>query len=214
MGVPEFSSSLTDFNQQQLDTIEAATQAVLSAVNAIKDTDIAALNTKVGANNNSPGTSTLFARLAQVAGFTDTLETLVGLNTATAGTATLFARLAQIAGILQAVPTTLHASYLALPTYTAGQWYTVTNVTGAGVLYDAVARDTGSSAGAMQLRITIDGVAGDYSPAGQLEMVGLYANGAIGFSAVNLPFDSSLKVEMRNPSSTASMYGRANYGLL
>jgi len=90
-------------------------------------TTLDAVNTKVGTNADAAGTSTLFARLAQIAEYTDTLETLigtanpssgdlttlfkglklmetkVGLNTDGAGTSTVFARLAQIVGYVDTV---------------------------------------------------------------------------------------------------------------
>lgn len=52
----------------------------------------------IGAAADAAGTTSLFARLAQIADYVDTLETKLGLNTDAAGTTTLFARLAQIAG--------------------------------------------------------------------------------------------------------------------
>lgn len=91
------------------------------------------LETKVGLNNDAAGTTTLFARLAQIAGYvdqvegytdtvesslatvqtdlatikgyTDTLETKLGLNTDAAGTTTTFARLAQVAGYVDTLET-------------------------------------------------------------------------------------------------------------
>lgn len=52
----------------------------------------------IGAAADAAGTTSLFARLAQIADYVDTVETKLGLNTDAAGTTTLFARLAQIAG--------------------------------------------------------------------------------------------------------------------
>lgn len=48
-------------------------------------TTLDAVNTKVGTNADAAGTSTLFARLAQIAGYTDTLETLIGTASPTSG---------------------------------------------------------------------------------------------------------------------------------
>lgn len=100
-------------------------------MDAIVLSQVLDLINKTGKNSDVAGTLTLFARLAQIAGYTDTLETLLGTanpasgdlttlfraaklldtklgtNADAAGTATLFARLAQIAGYTDTLETSL-----------------------------------------------------------------------------------------------------------
>ncbi|QYY41451.1 hypothetical protein ACKE5C_11040 [Aneurinibacillus thermoaerophilus] len=73
-------------------------------MDAVTLSQVLELLKRTGKNTDAAGTTTLFARLAQIAEYTDqleafvdTLETKLGLNTDTAGTSTVFARLAQIA---------------------------------------------------------------------------------------------------------------------
>jgi hypothetical protein len=47
MGIKQFSSSLADFNQQQLDDIKLASDSIKTSVDAIQNTDLASLSTKV-----------------------------------------------------------------------------------------------------------------------------------------------------------------------
>ncbi|MED0756927.1 hypothetical protein P4S93_09315 [Aneurinibacillus thermoaerophilus] len=73
-------------------------------MDAVTLSQVLELLKRTGKNTDAAGTTTLFARLAQIAEYTDqleafvdALETKLGLNTDTAGTSTVFARLAQIA---------------------------------------------------------------------------------------------------------------------
>lgn len=61
----------------------------------------------IGKNNASAGTTTLFARLTQLANYVDTLESLLGLNTDVAGTNSIFARLAQISAYVDTLEASL-----------------------------------------------------------------------------------------------------------
>ncbi|MGO4498795.1 hypothetical protein AB4114_23210 [Paenibacillus sp. 2RAB27] len=58
---------------------------------------------KIGTNADSSGTTSVFARLAQIAAYVDTLETSIGTNADASGTSTVFARLAQIAAYVDQV---------------------------------------------------------------------------------------------------------------
>jgi hypothetical protein len=49
MGSPEFSTSLAEFNQAQIDAIETAVNTVKTSVNDIKTTDLAGIDTQVDA---------------------------------------------------------------------------------------------------------------------------------------------------------------------
>ncbi|MCP1355098.1 hypothetical protein [Aneurinibacillus migulanus] len=61
----------------------------------------------IGKNNAPAGTTTLFARLTQLANYVDTLENLLGLNTDVAGTNSIFARLAQITAYVDTLEASL-----------------------------------------------------------------------------------------------------------
>jgi hypothetical protein len=81
-------------------------------MDAVTLSQVLELLKRTGKNADAAGTSTVFARLAQIASYVDTLEstlgtvntnvsanaTKLGTNTDAAGTSTVFARLAQIAG--------------------------------------------------------------------------------------------------------------------
>jgi hypothetical protein len=81
-------------------------------MDAVTLSQVLELLKRTGKNADAAGTSTVFARLAQIAAYVDTLEstlgtvntnvsanaTKLGTNTDAAGTSTVFARLAQIAG--------------------------------------------------------------------------------------------------------------------
>ena len=58
---------------------EARIQQVKNLVTTV-DTVVDTLNTKVGTNVDAGGTTTMFARLGQIAGYTDTLEGNLGSN--------------------------------------------------------------------------------------------------------------------------------------
>ncbi|MFE4201134.1 hypothetical protein [Aneurinibacillus aneurinilyticus] len=64
----------------------------------------------IGKNNAPAGTTTLFARLTQLANYVDTLESLLGLNTDPAGTSSIFARLAQISAYVDTLEAQLGTS--------------------------------------------------------------------------------------------------------
>ena len=211
MGVPEFSSSLTDFNQAQLDAIETATAAVLAAVQAIKNTDIAALNTKVGTNADASGTATLFARLGLVAGYVDSLESSVGwVNDAPSAAGSIFARLA----LLAARDKTLQMTEL-VQTVGASTWLTVVNVAGAGVLYGVGVQNNASMvANTQQIRITVDGVVSTIVGSQGRQWYSEAINGFMS-KGINLHFSSSLKVEISHThTGSLGLTGVAQYGLV
>jgi hypothetical protein len=122
------------------------------------------ITSRVGNNTDAAGTSTLFARLAQIAGYTDSLEGLIGTNTDAAGTSTIFARLAQIFNIINAIPTvTPQRPRQAQPpvTFTTSSTSLVTalNVQGKGTLR-AILLPTGSGSGSTgnhQVQVIADG---------------------------------------------------------
>jgi len=243
MGVSEFSTQLTQFNQGQLDTIQTATNNVLAAVNQIKNTDLSQVSTKIGidtdtaaaltlfgkianintntgglagkigTNADASGTTTVFARLAQIAAFVDTLETLMGLNSDASGTTTVFARLAQIVASLDSVRVKkLLTAGFANGTATGSTWYSIASVSGKGALYRFSALFMGGIS-FLEVRITIDGVATTYTNNNARPNF-VYSTNNGWWVDTNVYFDTSLLVEIRHTTTSNSLYGTVDYGLV
>jgi hypothetical protein len=67
-------------------------------MDAVTLSQVLELLKRTGKNTDAAGTTTLFARLAQIAAYVDTLEALIGTTGDAAGSTSAFARLKQIAG--------------------------------------------------------------------------------------------------------------------
>jgi len=96
MGVKEFSTALAQFNEQQLTDIQTAVNLVKVSVDAIKNTDVALLNTKVGTNADGIEVLTLFGKLAKIIADTSGLGGKIGTNADGIAVLTLFGKLAKI----------------------------------------------------------------------------------------------------------------------
>jgi hypothetical protein len=55
MGIKQFSGSLSDFNQAQLDQIDTNAADIKTSVDTIKNTDLSKVNDKLGTNNDANG---------------------------------------------------------------------------------------------------------------------------------------------------------------
>ena len=103
MGVPEFSTQIANFNAEQINQIQEAVDEVNAAVNEIKNTDLSAVNSKIGTNADASGTFTIFARLAQIFGNAYSADvhaqlsvSRIGSPADAAGTSNVFAWLSKI----------------------------------------------------------------------------------------------------------------------
>jgi hypothetical protein len=241
VGIQEFASSLAQFNQDQLDEIQSSSNQILSAVNAIKDTDVALLNTKVGTNADlataatvfgelskiigntsglsglvgtnadAAGAATMFARLAQIAGYTDTLETLLGLNTAGAGTSTVFAYLAKLAAMPKAFDWTIKT-----PGYVNGlvgdvTELTLVNIAGSGLLTSLYQCVTNTVGYQGYLKVVIDGVT--VIPITDIFAMSSTTSDTIATLNPHFRFNSSLLVTHKANSSGAQVYTKVGYVL-
>lgn len=113
----------TDQVEGYVDTLESSLATVLADLVTIKGyTDT--LETKVGLNSDGPGTTTLFARLAQIAGYTDQVEGYVD---------TLETNLGAMADAANATGS-VHAklAYLITQSSNIKSWQRVTGATSAG----------------------------------------------------------------------------------
>lgn len=187
------------------------------------------LETKVGTNADAAGTNTLFARLAQIAGYTDqvegyvdTLESVLGtVNTsvgsnadASSSSGSVHAKLKDLKSYTVEVHTIGQGNYNNMASV-AGTWYTVINVTGKGKLFHVAAYAPVSDNGFIHLKITIDGTA--YT----VETIGAAMSNVIGFDNLNFircffgtKFDTSLKVEVMQNKGTYQLEGTVDYGLI
>lgn len=143
MGVSEFSSKLAQFNQDQLNAIQAAVTSVGLSVNqvqtlvdAIKNTDVAGVSNKIGTSADGVAIATLFGKLAKIISDTS------GLG-------------AKILDYRLATPYQKARKY----TLTASQTLNLLNITGKGYIRGILLVTSSANTGTWELKITIDGVA-------------------------------------------------------
>jgi len=110
---------------------------------------------KLGLNTDAAGASTLFARLVQIAGYTDTLETIIGTTSASASvTGSVNAKLAAVLQRLGGgTPNIFNQAILTSNIQASPS--TILNITGSGVVLGLSAKPPGWN---QYMRIVIDGV--------------------------------------------------------
>ena len=155
------------------------------------------INTKVGANTDSSGTSTLFARLAQISAYVDTLETLVGTTGDAAGTGSLFAFQKKLdakatGAAVDRSACIPFASPAAGTVSLTSSYQTLYNYTGKGFLDSAIIQRDAGGGFIVTIRITVDGVVkfeGQNSTSGiSSSWSGVINVDKLGFSGSNLVF--------------------------
>ncbi|HOV79352.1 MAG TPA: hypothetical protein PK728_04540 [Bacillota bacterium] len=113
------------------------------------------LETKLGLNTDTAGTGTVFARLAQIAGYTDAVESLIGnANPTAAGTDQVFKYLKKIFDATSGGGT---AQLTRIKSTTAGT-FTALDVTGSGVINSISLPYIGQGV-TVEVTVTLDGVA-------------------------------------------------------
>lgn len=200
--VDELESRLTAIRADYLD--------YLNSLNTrLTDTRAGKLDL-VGTIGDVAGTNTIFARLAQIAGYTDTLESTLGQTGDAANAAgSTNAKLAYL--ITQTKkPKTFQASVFYNASAVQNTWYTVGSVAGAGIFNRFGASDF-NGANFIEFRITIDGTA--YTiPAATANLAFQMASN-VWNSLPFVEFKTSLLVEVRNTGSAALLEAVAEVGL-
>ncbi|MTI56167.1 hypothetical protein [Geosporobacter ferrireducens] len=186
------------------------------------------VNTKVGVNTDTGGTTTVFARLKQIYDYlTGTVVTRIGTNTDAAGTTTIFARLRQIYDTVVAnslvQPTKPKGANLSVVAASVvdGAYYDIVNVSGSGKLLaiQLFYYHWNAHYDASGIRTIIDGVTTDHnftdiSKSGA-SMVGQDSNGYGEYYVLicDVRFKTSCRVQIKGIANNA-IRANVNYSLV